>query len=143
MSGFEVTLPLPPSANKLFKNIAHGRAKTRAYVEWRHAAEAQLRALQLTPVRGPYELAILVPRGAGDISNRIKAVEDILVKVGLTDDDKHNEAVSARRYLRVPPGLCTVIVRSSSAAPAGAGGGPAPLPVSSLPEGAKADLIAA
>jgi Holliday junction resolvase RusA-like endonuclease len=90
---FTATLPLPPSANKLFANVpGKGRVKTRAYKNWRKAAIltifAQVRADRR--IGGPVGLSICVPTGMrGDLDNRVKATIDALVAANRIDDDKH------------------------------------------------------
>lgn len=94
---FSVTLPLPPSANKLFANVpGKGRVKTRAYKAWRRNAVlsifAQVRADHR--VGGPIALSVCVPSNMrGDLDNRLKAGIDALVKSNRIDDDKHVHSI--------------------------------------------------
>jgi crossover junction endodeoxyribonuclease RusA len=97
MSVFNVTLPLPPSANKLFANVpGKGRVKTRAYKNWRRNAIlsifAQVRADRR--IGGPVGLSFCVPTGMrGDLDNRLKATIDALVASNRIDDDKHVQSI--------------------------------------------------
>lgn len=78
---------------------------------------------------------------SGDCSNRIKAPEDLLVKEGLTPDDRHAELVMAHRSKAVSGVACIVTVvpiQHVSEALAGVVGGPRPLPVLLPQEGAEA-----
>ena len=64
-------------------------------------------------VSGPFALEIKVAQGMrGDISNRIKLVEDLLVSIEATDDDKHAHRVSIERCADVPEFDCYVTVRA-------------------------------
>lgn len=95
------TVPLPPSTNALFSNApGHGRAKTKAYAKWLRQARLHLMAegVRLPLPMGRYRMDIAVPwRMRGDISNRIKAIEDLCVKAGLLVDDRYAIAVAIRR----------------------------------------------
>lgn len=65
-------------------------------------------------VTGPFELEIRVPQAMrGDISNRIKLVEDLLVSIDATEDDKHARRVSIERCADVPEFDCYVTVRAA------------------------------
>lgn len=100
MSGFIVTIPTPPSVNSLFGNRAKGRAGkgrfvTKKYRAWRVEAGKELmtQRRKLTPVSGAYRIYITLPKIRGDADNRSKAVLDLLVSHGLTDDDRHCRSV--------------------------------------------------
>jgi Holliday junction resolvase RusA-like endonuclease len=101
MSGFEVTLPLPPSTNSLYRNVqGKGRVKSRVYARWLYPAIEeiwhQVRADR--GVRGPVSLTFCVPaRMRGDIDNRLKATIDALVKSNRIDDDKHVSSITIQR----------------------------------------------
>lgn len=109
-----ITFPLPPSTNHLYANVpGKGRVKTIRYRQWIKAADkyylAQLRNIK--PVSGPISLLIRLPIATrGDTSNRIKAVEDYLVKRNITGDDKHTWKVSAERVEGVNDGECEVVI---------------------------------
>lgn len=94
-----LSLPMPPSVNSLYANApGRGRVKTRNYTKWREAAGWLLVAQRPGRIKGRYSLDIAVPaRTRGDISNLIKATEDLLVLHGVTDDDSNAWAVSIRR----------------------------------------------
>ena len=109
---FSVTLPLPPSANKLFANVpGKGRVKTKAYKTWQRNAIlsifAQVRADRR--IGGAVGLSICVPSGMrGDLDNRIKATIDALVASNRIDDDKHVQSII---ILRGGADAGTVLVR--------------------------------
>lgn len=96
MSGFLISIPEPPSCNNLFANSASGgRHKTRAYREWCNLAGWEVKAQKPQKVSGKYKLFLTLPKIRGDASNRLKAVEDLLVSLGLVDDDRHCVSVTA------------------------------------------------
>lgn len=142
VQGFTVTLPLPPSANNLFLTRGNRRARSPEYDAWLDAARWALHQERPEPVTGPYALLLALPfLMRGDVSNRIKAPEDLLVKEGLTPDDRHADLVMAHRSNAVSGVACIVTVvpiQHVSAALASVGGGPKPLPALLPQEGAEA-----
>lgn len=140
--GFTVTLPLPPSANNLFLTRGNRRARSPEYDAWIEAARWALHCEKLQPVTGPYAFLLALPYlMRGDCSNRLKAPEDLLVKEGLTPDDRHADLVMAHRSNAVSGVACIVTVvpiQHVSAALASVGGGPKPLPALLPQEGAEA-----
>jgi Holliday junction resolvase RusA-like endonuclease len=94
-------LPIPPSQWALYGHRRNGKGlfKTQKYVAWLKDADAWYlvqRLQQREPVRGKAKVEIRLPKIRGDVSNRIKAIEDWMVKRGLTDDDRHNIEVTAK-----------------------------------------------
>lgn len=95
----KLTLPIPPSANTIFRNVpGRGRVKTAAYVKWRADAALGLRVIQKAGhIDGPVAIHIRVKRlrKNSDIDNRIKPTLDALVEAGVIEDDRHVQRVSA------------------------------------------------
>jgi Holliday junction resolvase RusA-like endonuclease len=92
-----IRLPMPPSTNALYFNVPRkGRVKTQAYTKWLEQADrwCLVNKTKIGTVLGSCELQIRVPKSRGDVSNRIKALEDYLVSRKITGDDKHNRKVS-------------------------------------------------
>ena len=92
-------IPVPPSTNALYRNVAgKGRVRTERYVTWANAAGWLIQAQRPDRVPGRICLDISVQRqrANSDISNRIKAVEDLLVALGVIDDDKNVDQVTIR-----------------------------------------------
>jgi Holliday junction resolvase RusA-like endonuclease len=90
-------LPAPPSTNGLYRNVSgKGRVRTDRYATWANAAGWQINLQKPGKIAGKVELDIYVQRqrSGSDISNRIKAIEDLLVTMGVIDDDKNVERVS-------------------------------------------------
>lgn len=97
MSRLTITLSTwPPSTNALYRNAPRvGRVKTRDYKTWLNAAGWQLKEQRVGHVSGPYFLHLALARPKDkrrrDIDNRIKAASDLLVSLGITDDDAKAE----------------------------------------------------
>jgi Holliday junction resolvase RusA-like endonuclease len=90
VSGFLITLPTPPSVNNLYSNRkAGGRHKTRAYRQWCNDAGWEVKSQRPAPVHGKYKFFLTLPLIRGDVTNRTKAAEDLIVSLGLVDDDRH------------------------------------------------------
>lgn len=86
-----LSLPMPPSANDLFKNRpGKGRVKTRVYDDWLGHAGWVLKAQRPHKISGPFLTVHSFERTSAqaDVDNRIKAVHDLLVKHAVTDDDR-------------------------------------------------------
>lgn len=94
-----ITLPIPPSTNNLFFNLPRGgRAISKPYAAWK--AEAQVVLMRQRPGRIMGEVEILIEcrrkRCNSDISNRIKAVEDLLVSQQVIEDDIRVQVITAK-----------------------------------------------
>lgn len=74
----------------MYANISgKGRIKTAAYKRWINAMGWELKLQNPTPLKGSVAVCIYVhPKMRGDIDNRIKACLDLLVKMGVIEDDK-------------------------------------------------------
>lgn len=85
-----LTIPVPPSVNKLFANRAGGRFKTREYKDWLSEAAWMIREQLPDPVPGRIVVLISAERESlsADIDNRVKAILDLLVKSKVIDDDR-------------------------------------------------------
>lgn len=101
-------LPIPPSVNAAYANNksghGKGRHKTRSYMAWEGQADASALVAGLFRfgrrplVHGPANVTIRLPMTVrGDVSNRIKALEDWMVSRGMTADDSTHQSVTARR----------------------------------------------
>ena len=110
-------LPLPPSSNELFLNPRGGRGRrplAPRYRAWRLEAGWIVKAARLPKITGPYTFELLVPaKMRGDASNRIKAPEDLFVKLGVTPDDRFCQRAAAERSPDVAPGRCVVIIKQA------------------------------
>ncbi len=105
LSPVNFTCPVPPSVNAAYRNTKHGRAKTKAYEDWRLAAAAAIRRQRVPFVPGHVilNMAFEINIAHADASNRIKLLEDLLGKrhgVGIIDDDS---LVPGGLYSKLPP----------------------------------------
>ena len=104
-------LPTPPSTNNLFVNAPGvGRVKGKKYKAWMRDADKYLTAQRrpAEPITYRVTLEIQVPRiKNADISNRIKAAEDMMVKAGIMRDDYLVERVSAE-WIEGPECIVTI-----------------------------------
>lgn len=92
-------LPLPPSVNAAYANVPGvGRIASRRLRAWKKTAGWQILIQKPQRVYDRYGLTITVPeKMRGDVSNRIKAVEDILVELRVTPDDSKCARVIVQR----------------------------------------------
>ncbi len=86
------TIPYPPTANHLFANVAgKGRVKSAAYKAWIDSAGYVLNlACVGKRIDGPYALTLRVGKPDNrkrDLSNLLKASEDLLVACRAVRDD--------------------------------------------------------
>lgn len=97
------TLPYPPSANRYWRTTARGRHVITYPSEEAKAYKATVSrlgaALGLRPTSAAVELRLEVyrPRRVGDLSNRIKVLEDALKGIAFDDDDQV-VCIVARRH---------------------------------------------
>lgn len=86
-----LTFERAPSVNAATRNVPGvGRVKTRAYKDWLDVAMFQVSTQQPGCVRGVYHIAFHIQRSSklADVSNVLKAAEDMLVKMGIIQDDR-------------------------------------------------------
>ena len=103
----KITLPLPPSANHLFRNGSVGgkprRFKTSAYSQWQQTAAIYLkdyRDLRRFPKGDKTRWKAAILAGIDyrrDVDGVIKPLLDFLVQQSLTPDDRWCEEVAVRR----------------------------------------------
>lgn len=88
-----LALPMPPSVNALFANKrAGGRIKTKEYKAWQQLAGMCIRDSHRQQL-GPYSISIALKHSAvstlSDLTNREKALSDLLVDHGVVKDDRY------------------------------------------------------
>lgn len=86
-----IQLPFPPSVNNLFLNGKHGRFRSQKYDSWIQEAGTEIMRQRPSKCPGPVSLAFEFEEGRDkrkrDITNLLKAPEDLLVKHGIIDAD--------------------------------------------------------
>lgn len=114
------SLPYPVSVNSLFVEINGKRVKTRLYKEWRTEAGWAIRQQQSGAVRKSITGHVMVilecvkpDKRKRDASNLLKAVEDLIVEMGVIDDDSFVMDSRSRWVRQGPP--CRVTIVSSPA----------------------------
>lgn len=85
-------LPRGPSLNTMFRNVPGiGRVRTGDYKAWAKVAGLELMAQKVRQARlePPLTLTIRLPdsKGKADMSNFVKACEDLLVGANIIPDD--------------------------------------------------------
>lgn len=83
-----LTLPVPPSANRLWRNGRGRTYKTNAAKSYELAVLAECRRKRVEPVRGKVAVGIVWyrDRKAGDLDNKIKPCLDALKGLAFGDD---------------------------------------------------------
>ena len=96
-----LTLPFPPSTNNLFINTSRGRIRSSKYDEWATEAGWELARQRPAKAIGPvsilFEFQSNRDKRKRDITNLLKAPEDLLVKFKVieADDNTIVQAISA------------------------------------------------
>lgn len=93
-----ITLPYPPSANRLWRNVGGKTLKSAAYRHWLARAAQAIWEQRPVSVIGPYRLtmiAIRPDRRARDIDNLLKPVGDALAAGGVVSNDSQAQSVFA------------------------------------------------
>ena len=81
---------VPPSTNGLFANVAgKGRIRSERYRSWANAAGWDLKRQRIAKFECPVYLTIAIGKlsQTSDVSNRVKAIEDLLVEHGIIPGD--------------------------------------------------------
>lgn len=93
-----LTLPYPPSANKLWRAVQGRNIKSGHYREWLSRCVACIAMHQPEKLTGPYVLTIVATppdRRARDIDNLIKPTSDALALAGVVSNDSQCRSVLA------------------------------------------------
>lgn len=90
MDALAFTLPLPPSTNVMYRNVAGRTLKSREYRAWKETAAWQVAAaMHGAPALLHFEVRLLLPPTRRDPDNSIKPLLDALQAGGAIHDDKH------------------------------------------------------
>ena len=95
----KLVLPIPPTANNLFRNVpGKGRVKTGRYRQWLKTAAVEVMIQRKGErIEGPASVTIALkrPRANADLDNRIKPILDALQHGGALANDKQVSFLSA------------------------------------------------
>ena len=106
LSPASVLLPLPTSANRIWRRFGKRMVKNPEYVAWQQEAAHLIVHSKLRFIAGGYNLRATFPdKMRMDIDNCIKPLNDILVRTGIVQDDKHCRNLTLSRG-DVPKGHC-------------------------------------
>lgn len=97
---WSIHLPIPPSLNNMFPSVRNRRITSKEYRLWKDAADDALWTCmnrRRFPGKVAVEIRLGKTKGLSDASNRIKAVEDWLVRhqIIVNDDYRYVRTVSA------------------------------------------------
>jgi crossover junction endodeoxyribonuclease RusA len=124
VSTIALRLPMPPSVNALYANVAgKGRVKSTRYRTWLNAAGWAIKEQRPRKVKGDYVLWIWAQRPDGrrrDLGNLEKPISDLLVAHGIVGDDSQCVAIhcywsgSGRECeVRIEPAQAAVTARAA------------------------------
>lgn len=85
-----LTLPYPPSANRIWRNVNGKTIKSEEYRKWLALAGALAMSQRPKAVRGVYRLTVIATRPDNrrrDLDNLLKPVSDLLKAIGVIEDD--------------------------------------------------------
>lgn len=115
----QLTIPYPPSANRLWVRARKGMRMSDQYRIWINEALWTIKAQRPGKIDGPYKLAIHAPRPdkrARDIDNLIKPISDALECAGVVRNDSDCEMVTARWVTNCGKGVVVMIDRAGTEA---------------------------
>lgn len=99
LNALTVTLPYPPSANRMWRHVGSKVLRSAEYERWRKACTLIIKAeTRGNGLLGPYTLSLAIgrpDRRRRDIDNLIKPVGDVLVLAGAVVDDCDCQRVEA------------------------------------------------
>lgn len=99
LSMIRLSLPYPPSANRLWRNFKGRSIKSAEYRDWLNRGQAAIiDACIGGQFSGPYHLEIQATRPdrrARDIDNLIKPTSDLIATAGLVTNDSNAQSVKA------------------------------------------------
>lgn len=111
-----ITLPWPPNANNLFLNAAKRRIRSPRYDAWILSAQAAVLQQRPGKIRGEFDVEMgceRPDRRKRDLDGLFKAPLDLLVKMGVIEDDSLAQDIRAYWVLKDPakPGCVRLTIR--------------------------------
>lgn len=83
-------LPLPPSANRMWRRSGRRIHPSAEYDDWKHRARICLiQQAKGAMLVGRYRIAIVLPEQRKDADNLIKPLGDALQRAGIIENDRH------------------------------------------------------
>lgn len=95
----ELRLPYPVSCNAMLNRTPTGMRRSDSYTAWLIEAGWEAKRQRPGKIKGPYKLAIHAvrpDRRRRDLSNLLKATEDLLQSLGIIENDCLAEMISMR-----------------------------------------------
>lgn len=117
MAVIELSLPYPPSANRLWRAVNGRNIKSAEYRDWlvnAYAAVLKHGRLRRTKVEGAYRMTLTAERPdrrRRDLSNLLKPTEDLLQYAGIVADDCNAEHITLAWSAKAPSKAAVVRVR--------------------------------
>lgn len=118
-----LTLPFPPSVNRLWTPRAGGMHRSRRYETWARAAGNAINEQRPCRVQGPYQLSLAIEdksHNRPDLGNLEKCISDILQEHSIIDNDALATAIHIYWHPTIKGALVTISADrcSSSLSPA-------------------------
>jgi len=120
-----LSLPYPPSANRLWRAVNGRNIKSSEYRAWLTEAYAAVIMANPRPrkIIGDYRMVLVADRPdrrRRDLSNLLKATEDALVHCQVVEDDSKAEEITLRWSSAAPASPSSIHVTIEAFAPGGA-----------------------
>lgn len=100
-----INLPWPPAVNNLYATVGRKRIRTERYKAWLTEAGWMVRQQRPSAVLGRYRLTLVAYRPDArkhDLDGILKAPLDLLVSLGITEDDSLCQSIHAT-WSDLPP----------------------------------------
>jgi len=113
-----ISVPYPPSANRLWRAVKGRNVKSADYRAWMDHAFLVVRGQRPRAIVGAYHLTITATRPdkrRRDLGNLEKPISDCLVQAGVVDDDCEARRITLEWAEGVRPGGHVVVTVSEAA----------------------------
>lgn len=108
----QLTLPMPPSTNRLWRSNQRVHKSTE-YTRWITQAGMIARSFRIQPIKGPYRVLYEFGRKdkrRTDLGNREKALSDLLQAVQIIEDDCLINEITLRWHPDIEAGMARVTI---------------------------------
>ena len=113
----QITLPFPPGVNNLFATVGKRRVRSKRYREWSSEARAMIARQPFQGwIDGPFCASFYVTRPdkrKRDLDGLLKAPLDLLVEIGLIDDDSMAQSLTIQWCGYAKPGSVTITLEAA------------------------------